>query len=300
MLNTTAANLAKALPNPNRAAQLPPSVNWHLNLACTMKCRFCFGRFLDVPREQLILKREAAAKLTRVLASEFDKITLTGGEPLLCPLIDDLLTVCKELNRTTMLVSNGSPLIDNPMRIQSFQGNLDWFGISIDSARPEVLEALGRAPRGGAIRPEQYIELARRLRAAGVRLKLNTVVNALNVNEDLRAFVEALAPERWKVFQVMAVEGQNEKTIDGLLIDERKFESFVTRHQDVNVPLVAESNAIMSGSYAMLDPAGRFFDNTTGTHRYSRPVLEVGVTDAFRDVSFDPSKFAARGGTYAW
>jgi radical S-adenosyl methionine domain-containing protein 2 len=71
-------------------------------------------------------------------------------------------------------------------------------------------------------------------------------------------------------------------------------------NRDVGVTFVAESNAVMSGSYAMLDPAGRFFDNTTGAHRYSRPVLQVGVEDAFRDVAFDAGKFEARGGAYAW
>lgn len=279
---------------------LPPSVNWHLNRACTMNCRCCFGRFQDVPRDELVSRREDAVMLTALLARHFEKVTLTGGEPLLCPFIDNLLAVCKLFDRTTMLVSNGSPLVGAPARIERFRGALDWFGISIDSARPDVLEALGRAPRGGAIRPEQYIDLARRLRSVGVRLKLNTVVSALNVDEDLRAFVEALAPERWKVFQVMRVDGQNDKRVEGLLIDDEAFAQFVARHEDVGVSFVAESNAVMSGSYAMLDPAGRFFDNTTGTHRYSRPVLQVGAVEAFRDVAFDAAKYVVRGGYYAW
>ena len=38
-----------------------------------------------------------------------------------------------------------------------------------------------------------------------------------------------------------------------------------------------ESNELMRGSYVMVDPAGRFFDNVEGGHTYSRPILEVGV-----------------------
>ena len=32
----------------------------------------------------------------------------------------------------------------------------------------------------------------------------------------------------------------------------------------------------MTGSYVMVDPAGRFFDNTSGYHTYGRPILEGG------------------------
>jgi radical S-adenosyl methionine domain-containing protein 2 len=51
----------------------------------------------------------------------------------------------------------------------------------------------------------------------------------------------------------------------------------------------------MTGSYVMVDPAGRFFDNTAGTHMYSRPINEVGVDAALREVSIDPDRFRLRG-----
>lgn len=279
---------------------LPPSVNWHLTRSCTMDCAICFGRFLDVPSLVIIRDPPTAARLTATLSEHFEKITLTGGEPLLCRYLEDLLTVCKVNDRTTMVVSNGSPLVLEPTRMRGLAGKLNWFGISIDSARPDVLEQLGRAPRGGAIRPEQYIELSRRLRGLGIRLKLNTVVSRLNIGEDMRWFYEAMCPERVKVFQVMPVFGQNDGRVEDLLVSDEEFAAFVARHQGISVPVVSESNSLMSGSYAMLDPAGRFFDNTTGVHRYSRPVLEVGVFEAFEQVTFDRRKFDERGGRYDW
>ncbi|AWV88703.1 hypothetical protein DN745_04870 [Bradymonas sediminis] len=56
----------------------------------------------------------------------------------------------------------------------------------------------------------------------------------------------------------------------------------------------------MTGSYAMGERAGRFFDNTMGAHTYSRPILEVGIHKAFSQVSFDLETFQARGGEYDW
>ena len=55
-----------------------------------------------------------------------------------------------------------------------------------------------------------------------------------------------------------------------------------------------------TGSYVMVDPAGRFFDNAAGTHTYSRPILEIGVEKALMDVFVDAGKFLSRSGMYAW
>lgn len=56
----------------------------------------------------------------------------------------------------------------------------------------------------------------------------------------------------------------------------------------------------MRGSYAMIDPLGRFFSNASGRHTYSEPILRVGVRAAFAQVSFSSAAFEARGGRYAW
>ncbi len=276
----------------------PTTVNWHLNRECTMKCRFCFGRFHDIPANKLIRDLPTAARLVTALAAHFEKITLTGGEPLLCPFLIALLSTCKALGRTTCLVSNGSELLRRPELIARLAPVLDTFGLSIDSARTEVLERLGRVTRSGAIRPERYIELARLLHAAGIGLKVNIVVNRLNFMEDLRWFIDALAPDRLKFFQVLPVRDQNGAEVDDLSITEEQFRAFVERNQGAHATAIVESNTLMYGSYAMVDPSGRFFDNTTGQHRYSDPILSVGVPEAFGQVSFSVEKFEARGGRY--
>ena len=50
----------------------------------------------------------------------------------------------------------------------------------------------------------------------------------------------------------------------------------------------------------MVDPAGRFFDNVSGAHSYSRPINDVGVDEAVRDVSVDRGNFISRDGLYDW
>ena len=70
-------------------------------------------------------------------------------------------------------------------------------------------------------------------------------------------------------------------------------------HIDVKT-IVPESNDDIKGSYVMVDPAGRFFDNAQGTHNYSKPILEVGVKEAIKTMDYDLSKFLERGGVYNW
>ena len=137
---------------------------------------------------------------------------------------------------------------------------------------------------------------------AAIGLKLNTVVNRHNRKEDLSALIRHAKPERWKVLQALPIIGQNDAHIDALTVSEAQFEAFVQRHADLAevTRIVPETNTQVRGSYVMVDPAGRFFDNTEGTHRYSLPILEVGTRIAMQQMRYDEGKFEERGGVYAW
>jgi radical S-adenosyl methionine domain-containing protein 2 len=170
----------------------------------------------------------------------------------------------------------------------------------VDSADEATEVALGRS-RGRHF--ADSLALAARCRTLGIRIKLNSVICALNADEDMSDFVRLMAPERWKVFQVLPMRGQNDRCVESLLISAQRFAAFVARHQPLaaeGLGPIVEDNDAMRGSYAMIDPLGRFFGNTTGEHLYSRPILEVGVEAALAEVGFSASKFVQRGGMYPW
>eukprot|EP00892_Ulva_mutabilis_P010066 jgi/Ulvmu1/7431/UM036_0092.1 len=52
--------------------------------------------------------------------------------------------------------------------------------------------------------------LWREAQALGYHLKLNTVVASPNVHDDMSEVVLRLRPDRWKVFKVLPVAGQND------------------------------------------------------------------------------------------
>lgn len=270
-----------------------------------MRCRYCFARFQDVKASVLPkghLQREDALCVTELLSQNFSKVTFVGGEPTLCPWLAQLITLSKRLGATTMLVTNGTRLTDD--LLDSFDGCLDWVGLSIDSADEATNLAVGRRRGKRTMSPRQYMDAVERVKARGIRFKLNTVVTALNAKEDMSALVRELFPERWKIFQVLPVEGQNDGSVEPLLVSSEGFHSYVKRHQeslaDLPMTIVGETNELMTGSYAMVDPAGRFFDNTRGCYHYSSPILEVGLGRAFSEVSFDAERFDARDGQYGW
>ena len=287
---------------PTRAVALPRSVNYHLWQPCNMRCKFCFATFHDVVADVLPkghLPREEALRVVEVLAGRFAKVTFAGGEPMLCPWLPELICAAKQRGATTMLVTNGSKLTRS--WIAAMEGKLDWITLSIDSATEETHQLLGRAVNGRAISAADYAVTAALVQLAGMRLKVNTVVTSLNVGEDMSNLISAIQPERWKILQVLPIEGQNDGKVEPLLCTPGDFADFVERHRGVEargVTLVPEDNYAIRGTYAMVDPAGRFFDDAAGRHRYSEPILRVGLDRAFGQVSFSMDGFLRRGGDY--
>ncbi len=282
-----------------------PSVNYHLWQACNMRCKFCFATFQDVKQSVLPkghLPQKEALKVVQSLADAgFEKITFAGGEPTLCPWLFELIQCAKSNGMTTMIVTNGSRITDE--WLIKYQKHLDWITVSIDSLDTATNLLSGRALTGKkALAKEHYIKTLQKIKQTGYRLKINTVVSATNWQEDMSDFIIETAPERWKLFQVLPVSGQNSGCVDDFLITAQQFNQFIDRHAAINqhLPVVPENNDQMTASYVMVDPAGRFFDNSIGQHSYSRAILSVGVEEALKDVHTDYDKFVDRDGLYKW
>ena len=282
-----------------------PSVNFHLWKPCNMQCRFCFATFQDVIQDTLPkghLPREGCLTVVEALAEAgFCKINFAGGEPTLCPWLPDLISRAKELGLTTSVVTNGSFI--TPEWLDRVDCCLDWAAVSIDTLDPEKLVRLGRTTRNGPLSETDYLCIMDILKRRGIRLKVNTVVTRVNCDENLTGFIASALPERWKLLQVLSVTGQNDGLVDNLLITHKEFARYVVRNkcvESLGIRVVPESNDLMTGSYVMVDPAGRFFDNVAGTYLYSHPIDQVGVEAALSEISIDLDKFRLRDGLYDW
>ena len=199
------------------------------------------------------------------------------------------------------MVTNGSRIATE--WLDSVNGSLDWIALSIDSVDPNTLSRMGRTSQSGPMGEQDYLGIISMIKQHGIRLKINTVVTRGNLGENLADFIVDAHPERWKLLQVLPIEGQNDLVVDQHLISADEFDCYVQKMRCVEtfgVTVVPESNELMTGSYVMVDPAGRFFDNTAGGHTYSRPITAVGAGEALNDVSVDLGKFRSRDGLYDW
>ena len=291
---------------PNFSSKVP-SVNFHLWEPCNMRCGFCFATFQDVKQEMNLPKghlpkEDCLLLVDRIFEFGFEKINFAGGEPTLCPWLPNLIVRVKEYGLVTSIVTNGSKITDQ--WLDDLNGNLDWIGLSIDTVDPEKSVLIGRAIAGKIpITEAEYLHIIRAIKRHGIRLKINTVVNSVNRKEDFTSFIRLAKPERWKLLQALRVKGQNDAYIDDFVIGTEQFEAYVRRNRIVEsdgIIVVPENNEAMTESYVMIDPAGRFFDNTQGRYRYSDPILKVGVAEALKQVSIDPEQFLRRGGKYDW
>ncbi len=286
--------------------QIPLAVNWHFWPWCNYGCKFCFARFEDIPRADRLPKEIAITVPEMLAVAGADKITFVGGEPTLCPYLGDLLAASKDVGLTTCIVSNATGLTEE--FLDEWGHLIDWVGLSIDASNDEIHAEIGRGMRGDLARQRSHhLELAKQVWAScthrGIRMKLNTVVCKANLEDDMSALVMDLKPERWKIFEVLPVEGQNDGDVDDMLLEEDEFSSWVERHKwvaDEGIQFVPESNELMRGSYAMLDALGRFYSNTEGGHTYGPSILDVGVMRAWEENCFLEDRFHDRGGVYEW
>lgn len=290
----------------------PLVLNWHLTEACYYRCQYCYAAWNEsaCPRELIHDPERTAALLrelyrffcpgnhTTPLASRMSwdsvRLNLAGGEPSLhAQKLSAIVSQARAHGFEVSMISNGSRLTWE--LLDQLAPQLTWLGISLDSASPATNRAIGRIDRRGKLLDldELVTNLNRaRLDNPQLRLKLNTVVNQLNHGEDLRTLIQRFAPEKWKVLRMLPVVNQH------LSVSDEQFASFVARHSTFANILCAEDNQDMRESYLMIDPHGRFFQNSPQTpgqgYAYSPSILEVGAAAAFAEMAFDPERFSAR------
>lgn len=284
-------------------------VNWHLTEACNYACRYCYSKWhKEGTGKELVRDPNASAALLAEIFHQFAptpanharlcmewqslRLSLAGGEPLLYDReIIGIAALAREIGFDVSVISNGSRL--TPPLMAELAPQLSLLGLSLDSAQPTINREIGRADRQSRVLSlaelVSVITLGQKLNPA-LRLKINTVVNALNFTEDMTPLIRQLAPDKWKVLRMLP-------TVTGdLAIAEHEFNEFVSRHLTLGSIISVEDNRDMVESYIMIDPRGRFFQNSLAGlgYRYSVPILEVGVETAFRQISWLADKFQAR------
>ncbi|KAF2759856.1 IFN-inducible and antiviral protein [Pseudovirgaria hyperparasitica] len=275
---------------------VPVSVNYHFTRKCNMTCGFCFH---TATTSDMQSTEKAMQGIKALKDAGMRKINFAGGEPFLYPkFLGTIIDYCKDIKvESVSIVSNGSKVTRR--FLEKHGKHIDILAISCDSFDEPTNIKIGR---GTGNNVEQLYRVKEWCKEFGIKFKLNTVVCNLNWQEDMNKHISALAPFRWKCFQVLIVNGENDsperlRDATNFLITNEQYQQFITRHAGQK-SIVPESNRVMAKSYLILDEYMRFLDRDG--RQPSKSILEVGVQKALKSVFWDVESFKERGGIYDW
>lgn len=285
-------------------------INWHVTEACNYKCQYCYAHWSKADRRRDIIRDENKTKQLITELYEFFRpdnmenplhkkmkwtsvrLNIAGGEPLLyADRIFSVARIAKDLGMNVSIITNGSRLTQKLM--EKLAPNLSLLGLSLDSTNSDTNRDIGRIDtKGNVLSIDEICHMLDKARQLNpnMQMKINTVVNSVNCHEDMTALIQRIKPDRWKVFRMLPVINSN------LAVSQSDFDGFVDQHRGLGKVMWVEDNQDMTESYIMIDPYGRFFQNsnTSNVYSYSPSILEGGVENAFSKISFASEKFKAR------
>jgi len=287
-------------------------INWHLTEACNFGCKYCYSAWVKERGTRDVVKSKTASHeliseiysffrpgntanpLYNKMKWESVRLNFAGGEPLLHgDRIPDLVRIASEVGFKTSLITNGSRL--SASLLGEIAPYMSWLGLSLDSTSDQANRQIGRVDRrGGLLDLAELSEnvVAEMRNHPALKLKINTVVNALNVDEDFTDLILRISPNKWKILRMLPVVNQN------LAVNDLEFRAFVERHHAFRDVYRVEDNDEMLESYIMIDPLGRFYQNGEETlrngYQYSPPILRTGTAAAFANMRLSAERYAAR------
>ncbi|MBR6245230.1 viperin family antiviral radical SAM protein [bacterium] len=266
--------------------------NWHVTSKCNYHCRFCYAEWEKMP-EIWDEPPKVAALLKNLSESRlFEKgrtrLNIAGGEPVmnmkkLTPVIETAWSQGFVLS----IITNGSHLENLMPCINKFS----MVGISVDSASDENNIKIGRCTSKGQVMTfSELCEKVDALRVAnlGLIIKINSVVNAFNWNENLLGQLKSVGAQKYKILRQMPFNGDK-----GVSDDQWRHFLELNHHPELNT--VIEDNEDMTHSYLMIAPDGRFFQNGGTEYAYSSHSLwEKPADELLGEMDFDEEKFKSR------
>jgi radical S-adenosyl methionine domain-containing protein 2 len=282
-------------------------INFHMTESCNYKCSYCYATWDDLEAKNELHRLSGQVEsLLQNLADYFlqpnplhaemgyqnVRLNFAGGEPMLLgQRFLDAVKFANQLGFRTSLITNGHYLTDDIL--DELAPSLDVLGISYDTADHALAQSIGRVDRKQRwIAAEQLMQMCARYRSlnpAGV-LKLNTVVNAVNCDDSLLDLINEIQPNKWKLLRVLPVHDHQ------LTITKAQYQGYVQRHSALSSIIVEEDNEAMIHTYLMINPEGRFYQNSDAGSGYivSDSILTAGVEQALSQVPFNVSGFKQR------
>ncbi|MBF7691285.1 viperin family antiviral radical SAM protein [Acinetobacter pollinis] len=279
-------------------------INYHLTEACNYKCFYCFAKWQNKNQKEVLHSKEKIHQLMfeisllpTLLNAKYGtnfsgvRLNLVGGETFLYK--KQVLNIIEEARKYDFelsAITNGSYLDQDLIRVIATQFSM--IGFSVDSINDESNIKIGRSFKNIPIKKDEILKSINEIRSISpnIDIKINSVISQINKDENLTNFIKKASPSKWKIFKMLPIiTNQN-------VIDDYDFDNFLKRHNSLQNIISSENNDEMTHSYLMIDPIGRFFQNspTSSGYKYSSDIIIRGASNTLEEIIFNPNKFLKR------
>lgn len=267
-------------------------INLHITEKCNYHCEYCFAHFRrnnDLPLEKwfkIIDDLKAAGNISA--------INFAGGEPVLYKNFPALVEYTKSLGFPVSIISNGSLLLNEKLMPLEIFKHFETLGISVDSFDETILKSLGCCDKKSKVLSKENLKrIIARAKSVNpsIKIKLNTVVSKLNLNERLTSLADEVEISRWKFLKMKVFKNKNFSN-KHLTISDEEFQDFVRRNPLNDGVGVAEFT--LTRSYIMIDNEGNLLDDFGDSYEIVGNVLEENFSEVFSRYKFDTELYQSR------
>jgi radical S-adenosyl methionine domain-containing protein 2 len=272
------------------------TINWHILEKCNYSCDYCFAKYAKNDEKEIHNSKEKITLLLNKVYNYFVtryngysiRLNIAGGEPMLSKNLNYIIETAFNIGFKISLITNASKLTSKFVELNAKY--ISMFAISIDSISDTTNLNIGRSSRTHILSISKIFKHLEQLKLLNpdLKIKINTVVNQHNHKDYLGDLIDLIKPYKWKVLQALSLDK------DKIFCSDEQFHEFLNNHNNIVTAISKESNDDMTDSYIMLDPHGRFYQNTFGNYIYSEPILSTDISDAFKSIQFDLEKFKER------
>lgn len=261
-------------------------INLHFTDFCNFHCKHCF-----VKKENFELSFDELKVVVDKIYKYFKdngvkgRINLAGGEPLMSRNIGRLIEYISYKGIDVSIITNGYYLDDS--FIQKYKKKICIIGISVDSLNYDTNISIGRCFKNNALSKEQLMHICNSVKKAGIKLKINTCLSKLNLNEDFNSFINEIRPDRYKILQMSCDDHDKKNKNNMVSIEESK--RFLSR---INYSYIYESADEMKNSYIIIDSQGNI--STNNSHISNISIFNYDLEEAINLLNVDYENYIKR------
>lgn len=261
-------------------------INLHFTDFCNYHCKHCFVKKenCELSFDELKL---AVDKIHRYFLDNNIKgrINLAGGEPLMSRNIDRLIDYIASKNIEVSIITNGYYLDET--FIDRHINQISTIGISVDSLDYDTNIKIGRCFKANVLSKNQLVNICNKIKKSGIKLKINTCLSKLNVNEDFNAFINEVKPDRYKILQ-MTCDEYDYKNKANIVSDEEAKE-FISK---IKYNYIYESREELKNSYVIIDSEGNI--STNNSHISNISIFNYELEEAIKLLNVDYNNYIKR------